>query len=39
MDAQHVLRPQLLDLSLDGAQVRPQLVALEEVLDHHRFEA
>lgn len=39
MDTQDVLRSQFLDLSLDGAQVGPELVALQEVLDHHRFVA
>lgn len=39
MDTQDVLGSQLLDLSLHGVQVRPQLVPLQDVLDHHRFKA
>lgn len=39
MDTQDVLGSQFLDLLLDGAQVCPELVALQEVLDHHRFVA
>lgn len=39
MDTQDVVGSQLLDLSLHGVQVRPQLVPLQDVLDHHRFKA
>lgn len=39
MNAQDVLGSELLDLALDRVQVGPQLVALENVLHHHRFEA
>lgn len=39
MNAQDLLGSQLLDLALDRVQVRPQLVALENVLHHHRLKA
>lgn len=38
VNTQDVVGAQFLDLSLHGAQVRAQLVALQKVLDHHRFE-
>lgn len=37
VNAEDVLRPQLLDLLLHCLQVGPQFVALQDVFHHHRF--
>lgn len=38
MNTQDVLSSEFLDLLFHGAQVGPKLIALQKVLDHHRFE-
>jgi len=39
MNTQDVLGSELFDLALDRFQIRPQLVALKNILHHHRFKA
>lgn len=39
MNTQDVIGSELLDLALNCLQVRPQLIALKNILHHHRFKA